>query len=532
MQFLCPHCSKNLEIDLAFAGQILQCPTCQKVFSVPMIQAPPHVAAAPSWSLLKRWGALVVLSIVLASVSPFWILGRGKGAEVRALTASKDNPVIPPSDEPKAAASTTPAPSIPGGNSLVAEASRTAGIDKLIAARLPDLQSSDIAVKVDATVFIAEQSHAENRAAVLTALLELFQDPRALPAFSENDSRLFKVWRNQIRLLEPSEHERVARVAMLGLREAAPDGFIRTEALTALAGMGPLARPALPIARQQILSGSTNAWLLARSMDLLSLHEGHASLDMAEVLLKSPHNLARLAAARAVASNATVADSDRLLATMHRVYSSDTNWGPRFPAGVSLKTFMSSDAAFALFQKDANTGTGLLKTAALRLMGLFGTQGLSVLRAHVFDPGNEWACLDAIAMIGPPAISLLPEVQRSQNNPHPDVKRLANKARISIMGNDQTQIAGIGAKLKQQANSIVVESVVAGGPAERAGLVSGMTLLRVDGEKVDPKLLDQAVLRIRGPEGSTVALEFSTRDGERRTFRILRKNIQTASSNK
>lgn len=521
-----------MEIDLAFAGHNLQCPTCQKVFSVPLIQPPPTPAATPSSPLLNRWAALGLLSVVLASVSLFWFLGHKKGAEVRASTASKERPASPRGDESTAAATTTPDQPSVAGRSLSVEGSLTAGLDKLIAARLPDLRSSDIVVKVDATVFIAEQGVAETRAAVLTALLELFQDPRSLPAFSEKDSRLFKAWRNQIRSLDPSEHERVARVAMLGLREAAPDGFMRTEALTTLTGLGPLARPGVPIARQQILDGSTNAWLLARSMDLLSLHEGHASLDMAEVLLKSPHNLARLAAARAVASNATVADSDRLLATMHRVYSSDTNWAPRFPAGVALKTFMGNDAAFVLFKKDAHTGKGLLKTSALRLMGLFGTQGLSVLRAHVFDPGDEWACLDAIAMIGPPAISLLPEVQRSQSNPHPDVKRLADKARISIMGNDQAQITGIGAKLKQQANSIVIESVVASGPAERAGLAPGMTLLQVDGEKVDPKLLDQTVLRIRGPEGSTVALEIVTRDGERRTFRIVRKSVQPSSSNK
>ncbi|MBF6604518.1 MAG: S41 family peptidase [Chloroflexi bacterium] len=68
-------------------------------------------------------------------------------------------------------------------------------------------------------------------------------------------------------------------------------------------------------------------------------------------------------------------------------------------------------------------------------------------------------------------------------------------------------ITGIGARMAQVASQFVIQSVVPGSPAEKAGLRSGDTVLEVNGAPVDGQTLDQVVASIRGPAGTTVRLQ-------------------------
>ena len=65
---------------------------------------------------------------------------------------------------------------------------------------------------------------------------------------------------------------------------------------------------------------------------------------------------------------------------------------------------------------------------------------------------------------------------------------------------------GIGAYLAQDEGVISIERVMPGLPAERAGVEDGDAILAVDGERTAGLSLDQAVKRIKGPKGTTVAL--------------------------
>jgi pullulanase len=47
----CPHCNQNLEMDDAWVGNILECPTCHQSFTVPQSATQPH---APSQPIAKR----------------------------------------------------------------------------------------------------------------------------------------------------------------------------------------------------------------------------------------------------------------------------------------------------------------------------------------------------------------------------------------------------------------------------------------------------------------------------------------------
>lgn len=45
----CPHCAQSISLDTAWSGQVLNCPVCQKPFTVPQLEAP--VSAPPGGGL-------------------------------------------------------------------------------------------------------------------------------------------------------------------------------------------------------------------------------------------------------------------------------------------------------------------------------------------------------------------------------------------------------------------------------------------------------------------------------------------------
>lgn len=68
------------------------------------------------------------------------------------------------------------------------------------------------------------------------------------------------------------------------------------------------------------------------------------------------------------------------------------------------------------------------------------------------------------------------------------------------------ELTGIGAVLSAKDDVLVLGDVVPGGGAAEAGLMPGDTLLQIDGQSVVELGFEQSIQRIRGPEGSQVAL--------------------------
>ncbi len=65
---------------------------------------------------------------------------------------------------------------------------------------------------------------------------------------------------------------------------------------------------------------------------------------------------------------------------------------------------------------------------------------------------------------------------------------------------------GIGITISNDGDDLVVNSVIEGTPAARAGLQPGDLIVEIDGEARPRWDVDEAVLRIRGEEGTTVVL--------------------------
>jgi carboxyl-terminal processing protease len=88
---------------------------------------------------------------------------------------------------------------------------------------------------------------------------------------------------------------------------------------------------------------------------------------------------------------------------------------------------------------------------------------------------------------------------------------------------------GIGATVASQNGQIVIVSPIEDTPAQRAGLKGGDVILEVDGESTEGWTSEKAVLRIRGPRGTTVKLKVRHADGPEETLDIERDEISIQS---
>lgn len=66
--------------------------------------------------------------------------------------------------------------------------------------------------------------------------------------------------------------------------------------------------------------------------------------------------------------------------------------------------------------------------------------------------------------------------------------------------------AGIGVEVAPGKDGVSVVRRMANSPAERAGIQAGDIIVRIDNVEVDPADLDDAIARMRGPEGSPIHL--------------------------
>ncbi len=88
---------------------------------------------------------------------------------------------------------------------------------------------------------------------------------------------------------------------------------------------------------------------------------------------------------------------------------------------------------------------------------------------------------------------------------------------------------GIGATVSQQGQNIVIVAPFLGSPAEAAGIKPGDVILEVNGESTQGWAVDQAVLKIRGPKGTTVKLKVQHQNGNTEELTITRDEVHVDS---
>jgi len=97
----------------------------------------------------------------------------------------------------------------------------------------------------------------------------------------------------------------------------------------------------------------------------------------------------------------------------------------------------------------------------------------------------------------------------------------------------QGEFEGIGAYVTtNEEGLLVIQTPMRGQPAEKAGVHAGDTVIRVDGEDITGLEINEAVLKIRGPKGTTVELTI-LREGVRGelVIKVVRDKIEVPSVN-
>lgn len=94
----------------------------------------------------------------------------------------------------------------------------------------------------------------------------------------------------------------------------------------------------------------------------------------------------------------------------------------------------------------------------------------------------------------------------------------------AVDGGARDEVVGIGTILVPSAKGVELGPLVAGGPAESAGMQKGDRLRRVDGEDASGWTLADCVQRLRGAEGSIVRLQVE-REGRALEFSVVRRAI-------
>lgn len=98
--------------------------------------------------------------------------------------------------------------------------------------------------------------------------------------------------------------------------------------------------------------------------------------------------------------------------------------------------------------------------------------------------------------------------------------------RISTTGN----YSGVGIEVSALEGEIRVVAPIDNTPAQRAGILSGDTIVAIDGTEVNPDRLQETIERMRGRAGSRVTLTIERDlEEEPQVFVIKRENIRVAS---
>lgn len=88
---------------------------------------------------------------------------------------------------------------------------------------------------------------------------------------------------------------------------------------------------------------------------------------------------------------------------------------------------------------------------------------------------------------------------------------------------------GLGVELKLDHDSLLLLSIIHGGPAEQAGLKAGDRIVQINDRAVKGLSIDEAASRLQGEEGSRLAITVLKRDGASKRFTLIRRSVEVES---
>ncbi len=104
--------------------------------------------------------------------------------------------------------------------------------------------------------------------------------------------------------------------------------------------------------------------------------------------------------------------------------------------------------------------------------------------------------------------------------------RLLSPSQLDEMfSNIEGNFVGLGVELKTEPKHLQILSVIAGGPAEQAGIQAGERILRVEDATTSEVSSEFAADLLRGPEGSYVSITVESVTGDRREMTVQRRRV-------
>lgn len=157
---------------------------------------------------------------------------------------------------------------------------------------------------------------------------------------------------------------------------------------------------------------------------------------------------------------------------------------------------------------------GLLEPSYWRELGRVGRTMLLVHSAHVEADASGWSKLSEGALQG-----MMEGLDRYS-------AYLPKEALEEFEQTTRQQYVGIGVELSRLPDRITINRVFAGGSAAAAGLEPGDQITGVAGRSAETASLAELIERIRGPEGTSVALRvYRPRDESLLDFNLARQSV-------
>ncbi|MFV1965310.1 MAG: S41 family peptidase [Pirellulaceae bacterium] len=98
-----------------------------------------------------------------------------------------------------------------------------------------------------------------------------------------------------------------------------------------------------------------------------------------------------------------------------------------------------------------------------------------------------------------------------------------------VLSQIEGSFVGLGIELQTRDQTLLIVSVIRGGPADQAGVRSGERIVQVDGRSVEDISTDAAADMLKGPMGSSVELVVVSPQGVSRRIRLQRRRVDVPS---
>lgn len=103
-----------------------------------------------------------------------------------------------------------------------------------------------------------------------------------------------------------------------------------------------------------------------------------------------------------------------------------------------------------------------------------------------------------------------------------------NEEYAKLMESNASEFMGVGVIVTVHDEKVTVDSVIEGGPAEKAGIKAGDVIIEVDGNSIDGDL-HKAVSYMSGPEKKSINIKIYRKDSNTLEFNVMRDKVKSIS---